>query len=108
MARLIAVIVLTFMLAGPTYVEATCAWVLWEQQSRQADPTDSGRWTIVRAVPGREDCELQLRAEVHRAGEQQKPGTGRPSDGDSAAVVAVTQFHCLPDTIDPRGPKGVR
>jgi hypothetical protein len=42
---------------------------------------------------------------MHRAGEQQKHGRGA-GGRDAGDVVGVTQFHCLPDTIDPRGPKG--
>jgi hypothetical protein len=96
----LAAIVLVFAMAAP-HAEAECAWVLWAQHIRQGDPKDrGGQWAIVRAVPGHQECELQLRAEVHRAGEQQKPSA--PSPGG----VEVTQFHCLPDTIDPRGPKG--
>jgi hypothetical protein len=106
MAKLIRAIVVIFILLAAHHAEAMCAWVLWQAHSRQGDPNNhSGRWTIVRAVPRQEDCELQLPAETHRAGEQQKPS--RSAGGsDSGAVVEVTQFHCLPDTVDPRGPKG--
>jgi hypothetical protein len=105
MVKLIgAMVVVTLMLAVASLAEATCAWVLWAQHIRPGDPKDGGgRWALVRAVPRYEDCELQLRAEVHRAGEQQKHGAPRPG-----GVVEATQFHCLPDTIDPRGPKGGR
>ncbi len=81
--------------------EATTAWVLWTQHSRHGDPKDrGGHWAIVQAVPGYEACESQLRAEVHRAAVQQRHSG---PTGDSGGVVAVTQFYCLPDTVDPRG-----
>jgi hypothetical protein len=94
--NLLGAMILAFILIVPLEAEATSAWVLWAQQTRPGDPKDrGGHWEIVRAVPRHEDCELQLRAEVHRAGEQQKQSSG--------AVVKVTQFYCLPDTVDPRG-----
>ncbi|MGH7311122.1 MAG: hypothetical protein ACREK6_20775 [Candidatus Rokuibacteriota bacterium] len=109
MAKRIGVVVLAFILAVPLQAEATTAWVLWREHSRHADPKDrGGHWAIVRAVPRYEDCELQLRAEVHRAGEQERLASGerasrRAAPGDSGGPVEVTQFYCLPDTVDPRG-----
>jgi len=108
MAKLIGAIVVLFILLAVPQAEATCAWVLWQEHNRRGDPNDqSGRWTIVRAVPRQEDCDLQLRAEMHRAGEQQKQSRSA-GGGDAGGAVEVTQFHCLPDTVDPRGPKGGR
>jgi hypothetical protein len=106
MAKRIGAIVVIFILLVAPHVEATCAWVLWQEHRRHGDPNErDGRWAIVRAVPRSEDCDLQRQAEMHRAGEQQKHGRGA-GGGDAGDVVEVTQFHCLPDTIDPRGPKG--
>ncbi len=116
--KLIGAVVLTFILAVALHAEATSAWVLWTHHSRHGDPKDrGGHWTIVRAMPRYEDCELQLRAEVHRAGEQQRHSVISPEErqasddraarraagGDSGGVVEVMQFYCLPDTVDPRG-----
>jgi hypothetical protein len=59
------------------------------------------RGLLIRLREIRQAAGARPAAEVHRAGEQQKHGA--PSPG---GVVEVTQFHCLPDTVDPRAPKG--
>jgi hypothetical protein len=101
----LTIILLVFAMAAP-HADASSAWVLWREQSRSGDPKDrGGHWAIVRAVPGYRECELQLRAEVHRVDEQQKHRALKPEAGD---VLEVTQFYCLPDTVDPRTPEGRR
>jgi hypothetical protein len=106
MKRSLAAVVVGLALVVPMLVEAASAWVLWREHSRSGDPKDrGGSWTIVRAMPAYRECELQLRAEMHRVDEQQKHRTLKPEPGD---VLEVTQFFCLPYTIDPRTPEGRR
>ena len=106
MKRSLAAVVAGLALVVPMLAEASSAWVLWREHSKSGDPKDrGGSWAIVRAMPAYRECELQLRAEMHRVDEQQKHRTLKPEPGD---VLEVTQFFCLPYTIDPRTPEGRR
>jgi hypothetical protein len=93
---MIIVSALILLLAAASSVEASCAWVLWAgSQSGQniATPLE-GLWTPYGAFDGRGQCDaaaLDLRTRLAARGE--RPGWS-------------TIFTCLPDTIDPRGPKG--
>jgi hypothetical protein len=84
-----ALLITLAAVAFATTVHAQCAWVLWGQT---VTPTNYlsifamalGSW------PAREDCET---ARVAKEANRQT--------GDLKYF-----FTCLPDTIDPRGPKG--
>jgi|SRR5215475_11539715 len=74
--------------------EAACAWVLWEY-TRRGDGKQE--WRVLSAVSSRGDCEAEGRARATR-----ELHVANPDDnfGD------LTGVFCLPDTVDPRGPKG--
>ena len=114
----LAFLCLTFL---ATSAAAECAWVLWSNfissnaASRYA-PSTGGLW-IPESAGTRTECERSRdrmpKASV--AGEAMGPGTkqtessGRASAGGAVGVVGPngqTLLTCLPDTVDPRGPKG--
>jgi hypothetical protein len=73
-----------FAFASP--VRAACAWVLWGQS---VDP-----WNALVALPlgawaSRDQCEEERRKR------EQAP-----------EELRMAAYTCLPDTIDPRGPRG--
>ena len=71
---------------------AECAWVLWEEV-----PSASGSWSLdmgkESAFLTKAACEKRLKARI-RAFAEAPTGGARPF------------LRCLPDTVDPRGPKG--
>jgi hypothetical protein len=77
---------LLFILGIAVSARAECGWVLWGQT---VDP-----WNALVALPlgawtSREECERE------RLKRQQGP-----------AELQMADYRCLPDTIDPRRPKG--
>jgi hypothetical protein len=95
------VLLVYFILAGATSAGAECAWVLWVES-----PMGSNQWSLSTSVTfvfnKRDQCErsarMALDAKVKRVEEEKKQWGGRVSPDEFWA--------CLPDTIDPRGPKG--
>jgi hypothetical protein len=85
-------------------VHAECAWVLWEEH-RKVGTSYGPRGFLYEAVyVSRGECEEQRRAGEAIAGnDNATKAAGRiPDDG-------IRRFYqCIPDTVDPRGPKGSR
>src|SRR5215475_7710518 len=78
---------------------ADCAWVLWFRYA-DAERKEGSDMSPARAFSGRSECE-QARQEGEAGSEKEnkaRAGAGRPH--------VFTTFLCLPDTVDPRGPKG--
>jgi hypothetical protein len=84
-------LVLAFMLAIAPPAEATCAWVLW------ATPPDLSQYYPMGGYDTRDKCDL-------RAKEENKKQLALRSSHWPTGIPAA--HLCLPDTIDPRGPKG--
>jgi hypothetical protein len=82
---------------------------------------DSGwqvRWTVVQAAPSQELCNEHAADKLTSLGEGKQvksnvvtntyPGSELIRDGQRmpTSITENTRVVCLPDTIDPRGPKG--
>jgi hypothetical protein len=103
MARTLVVVVLVSLPLAPAPALAECAWVLWEMWAGN----DAGEaWTAVSGEVSRERCD--------RAKEllyQEQVGKGAERNGravlwtDKKGKTWVIVSACLPDTVDPRGPK---
>ncbi len=112
LARRTALLLVAFyLLTSAATVYADCAWVLWEDiLTTKATTTEP-----IRAYTTKSDCDRALRDAL--AEFKSLPGQivsrGR---GDKYQEAYVTigkettgyRYVCLPDTIDPRGPKGAR
>jgi hypothetical protein len=99
---LAVLLVLTFI----TSASAACAWVLW---IRAAPADDGGRlvgsfsaWTTHGAATNAHGCD-EL---IPRDDERRKAALDATGISLARGQMASLRWQCLPDTIDPRGPKG--
>ena len=101
------VAVLTFV---PMQAWAECAWVLWMNDSEIRTQTP---WIPIGAFVTQRDCIVGAQkafdpfrgggmSALTESGEFSLVTTTRRPGG----VIVTVTLQCLPDTIDPRGPKG--
>lgn len=104
-ARIATVIPLSLtLLAGSAAAE--CAWVLWDYDRV---PLPRGRvskkmWIVVSGHQSLPDCEVkrkELAKDIELAMKEYDKMIG-----EKASEPYNSGLVCLPDTIDPRGPKG--
>jgi len=123
-----SVIAAFILLAWTVTAHAECAWLVWARLGTMYESTEGtaedgspkgrlvptrrnvvppGQW-IEQAHTTSQDC--------FRAADKLKPAPPPPggdsklykvfTTDDGARLWAVATFICLPDTVDPRGPKG--
>ena len=115
--RTASLLVAFYLLTSAATAYAECAWVLWETRTATG-PTKAGEEPIpigptasdvVRAFANARECEEYLLSYVPILAKGLRAMTfgghsivqGTASDG-----FRVNKYVCLPDTVDPRGPKG--
>jgi hypothetical protein len=101
------VVTVTYSLLGLiAFASAECAWVLWTKAEAPAGP-GSTDWGIVQATARRAECLAALEKTAHGLKEVTIVGDIRA--GSFTAVEKTSRWiyfgKCLPDTVDPRGPK---
>jgi hypothetical protein len=114
------------LFAAPVWAE--CAWVLWNEISflSTTDSRGSSFNTIIAAVPTYERCEQDRFAKAQQLLRERDDSDKGPNvEGvsvkeqgnmiiretrlkDGGRMARINRLSCLPDTIDPRGPKGDR
>ena len=106
-SALVSLLLAALLLTTAATAYAECAWVLWTKVEIAAGP-GSTDWGIVNANPSRADCLVAL--ETTARGLKDVVVLGNIPAGAFTAVEKATSNSyfgkCLPDTVDPRGPKG--
>jgi hypothetical protein len=124
LSRSAALLIAFYLLVSAATASAECAWVLW---SRIQDVSHRDRWddwtSGGSAYPTYSQCWAKIRQITGLAEEGSLAdwydwtrGLGRYSKrGDIIATASggaligapfASEWRCLPDTVDPRGPKG--
>src|SRR5436189_3022626 len=109
MIAAIYALVLTVGLAIPYLAQAECAWAMWTFTYSQSSGLE--RYEVDLAYPTRRECEGELSRKatiLKQSGFTDVKG-GFPGSGEVIGQKGNNhwRFFCLPDTIDPRGPKGI-
>ena len=96
------------VLAPPISSWAECAWVLWLERTSLGG--EVRHWHVINAASTVSGCDANLAATI-KIQSKRAPGETIELKGDSLLVrttaqgTSVLRYVCLPDTIDPRGPK---
>jgi len=115
MERTITALAVAVLVVAPGSAGAECAWVMWERSG--TSDTLKLSTEPVRAYDKSADCERMIVTQLTRfktdsVGKsirvlddlQEAYVTTKTSDGKS--VTTLFGYTCLPDSVDPRGPKG--
>ena len=107
----VLVTTLTLLTLAST-VSAECAWVMWTHIETQSDSNQRDEWVLT-GVPNAADCYASLKATMKMqvadklmSSDEATRMVGNAVVRGSRGTVTTYTYSCLPDTIDPRGPKG--
>jgi len=101
-----SLLVLFCLLVMASTASAECAWVLWEESISE----DTGKRLALEprdAFASKQECLTGRESKAGTKGVNRVKGTVKDKDGHPIGkpVVMMMSFTCLPDTVDPRGPK---
>jgi hypothetical protein len=107
-SRAASLLIGLWFLAIATSASAECAWVLWTQN---VIPASDEKWSVSSAHATQERCDAALKEEVASARKLNR--TSGTTDhvlllNADGTPFAGWRYYCLPDTVDPRGPKGTK
>src|SRR2546428_13794468 len=94
-ARMASLILAFYLLTPTATAYAECAWVMWTKQALLSKGTHAPELEFQAAYKSVEDCV--------RALDQKDPGHRMMA---TVLILGDRAWMCLPDTVDPRGPKG--
>ena len=106
LARRPTLLVAFYLLTSTATAYAECAWVVW---SYTLEKSTGVQYSIEFARPTRQECLTEVRGfAVVLKNQGYTVIGGDPSSSEVLAQQGGTRvkYFCLPDTVDPRGPKG--
>jgi len=105
------------LLAWTATASAECVWLLWVAEQDFISDTSTGEkiWKTPLVYPDRQACVAVIAKRVKGWEEAGSPRASVEAGATETAAAFITRvngriglrhsFHCLPDTVDPRGPK---
>jgi len=111
-ASMKTLLVALLVLVGTSTASAECAWVVWRQilimptLGTPPDPARSFYWDVVNAYETRDACQQALKPEEERTKRRLEEVEKERREGKVTSWIPPLKIVCLPDTVDPRGPKG--
>ncbi len=113
-----ALLVAFYLLISAATAYAECAWVRWVEETIK-DPSPKAGWEIVghawlleETFDSLSDCKAAMKKRISDfVSANHPPGVTAYAHESSVTVYGgrgrniFEDFKCLPDTIDPRGPK---
>jgi len=94
------IVVVVGLVFAPLQVCAECAWVPWGSTIGSKGSTALGG---MKTLP---DGQREQKTWENRQNATYQAMNQALSKGQTVTPMAPTVFVCLPDTVDPRGPKG--
>jgi hypothetical protein len=102
LTRHAALLLTLSLLTSAATAYAECAWVLWKESTGTTQP-----WQAVGAWADQSKCESERIAWYGRLGYPVPPaGASVELYTTGGAYKGTMRYACLPDTVDPGGPKG--
>jgi hypothetical protein len=108
MMRVASLLLAHSLLTSAATAYAACAWVLWQEQGRIGG-AEVVAWTPIGAGAGENACRQSLAAQVNSQRGQadaEIKGNNMVFWKAGPGLTMTYRYVCLPDTVDPRGPKG--
>jgi hypothetical protein len=97
LGRRASLLVVLSLLTSAATAYAECAWVLWQER-----PARSRRFALDNDRPG----VFRVQRECEAVAENKNQAEAMPRDEQTRRRLPQGRWLCLPDTVDPRGPKG--
>ena len=115
-ARTASLLVVLSLLTSAAAAHAECAWVLWGSATVLSDPKSRTSVDPAGGYGNKDECVEGMAALIRAAVARSTNEVRIIDDGASVIIhstdkpssVARVTYSCLPDTVDPRGPKGSR